>query len=51
MKGLVVGDRNMERFAVGCGEITVGSEDPPPPNVWGYRCQPEGGGAAIMWES
>lgn len=47
LKGLVVGDRNMERFAVGCGETTVGSERP---QMFGDTAV-RGHGAAIMWES
>lgn len=48
LKGLVVGDRNMERFAVGFGETTAGSEDH---KCLGIPLSAQGGGATIMWES
>ena len=47
LKGLVGGDRNTERFAVGCGETTAGSENP---ICLGIPLS-GGHGAAIMWES
>ena len=47
MKGLVVGDRNTERFTVGCEETTAGSEDPKSLGI----LLSGGHGAAIMWES